>query len=95
VVQQKTREPARFELTEPTRVAVAAWMAKARLTSGSYLFPSRQHESLHLSVRQYARIVKRWVGLTGGNPQEYGTQSLRRTRATPPARIVVLTPIRS
>ncbi|WP_242467218.1 hypothetical protein [Ectothiorhodospira shaposhnikovii] len=25
VVQQKTREPVRFELTEPTRVAVAAW----------------------------------------------------------------------
>jgi hypothetical protein len=29
VVQQKTREPVRFELTEPTQVAVAAWMAKA------------------------------------------------------------------
>jgi integrase len=82
VVQQKTREPVRFELTEPTRVAVAAWIAKANLTSGSYLFPSRQHDSLHLSVRQYARIVKRWVALIGGNPQEYGTHSLRRTKAT-------------
>jgi len=82
VVQQKTGEPVRFELTEPTRVAVAAWIAKAGLTSGSYLFPSRQHASLHLSVRQYARIVKRWVALIGGNPQEYGTHSLRRTKAT-------------
>jgi len=82
VVQQKTREPVRFELTDPTRVAVAAWIAKAGLTRGSYLFPSRQHASLHLSVRQYARIVKRWVGLVGGNPQEYGTHSLRRTKAT-------------
>jgi len=82
VVQQKTHEPVRFELTDPTRVAIAAWIAKASLTSGSYLFPSRQHESLHLSVRQYARIVKRWVGLIGGNPQEYGTHSLRRTKAT-------------
>ena len=82
VVQQKRREPVRFELTEPTRVAVATWIAKANLTSGSYLFPSRQHESLHLSVRQYARIVKRWVALIGGNPQEYGTHSLHRTKAT-------------
>jgi integrase len=82
VIQQKTQEPVRFELTDPTRVAIAAWMAKASLTSGSYLFPSRQHASLHLSVRQYARIVKRWVGLVGGNPQEYGTHSLRRTKAT-------------
>ncbi len=82
VVQQKTREPVRFELTDPTRVAVAAWIAKAGLTRGSYLFPSRQHASLPLSVRQYARIVKRWVGLVAGNPQEYGTHSLRRTKAT-------------
>jgi integrase len=52
VIQQKTREPVRFELTEPTRVAVAAWIVKASLPSGRYLFPSRQHESLHLSVRQ-------------------------------------------
>ena len=82
VVQQKTGEPVRFELTDPTRIAVAAWIAKASLTSGNYLFPSRQHDSLHLSVRQYARIVKRWVALIGGNPQEYGTHSLRRTKAT-------------
>ena len=82
VIQQKTHEPVRFELTDPTRVAIAAWIAKAGLTSGSYLFPSRQHASLHLSVRQYARIAKRWVGLIGGNPQEYGTHSLRRTKAT-------------
>lgn len=44
-----------------TRVAVAAWIAKARLTSDGYLFPSRQHASPHLSVRQHARIVKHWV----------------------------------
>jgi hypothetical protein len=77
VVQQKTGES-----SSPTRPgSVAAWV-KASLTSGNYLFPSRQHESLHLSVRQYARIVKRWVALIGGNPQEYGTHSLRRTKAT-------------
>ena len=70
VIQQKTREPVRFELTDPTRVGVAAWMAKANLTSGGYLFPSRHHDSLHLSVRQYSRIVKHWVGLVGGDPQE-------------------------
>jgi len=26
--------------------------------------------------------VKRWVALIGGNPQEYNTHSLRRTKAT-------------
>ena len=66
VVQQKTHESVRFELTDPTRVAMDAWIAETCLTSGSYLFPSRQHESLHLSVRQYARILKRWVGPWAG-----------------------------
>ena len=61
---------------------MAAWIDKAALTRGSYLFPSRQHESLHLSVRQCAWIAKRWVGIVGGNPLRYGTHSLRRTKAT-------------
>jgi len=59
VEQQKTQQPVRFELTEQTREAVAAWIAEAKLSAGDYLFPSRQHQSLHLSTRQYARIVKR------------------------------------
>jgi hypothetical protein len=41
-------------------------------------FPSRQHESLHLSVRQYARIVKRWVALIGPEPPP--THCSRTTR---------------
>jgi hypothetical protein len=32
VVQRKTQHPVQFELTEPTRTAVAAWIAKAGLT---------------------------------------------------------------
>ena len=31
VVRRKTQRPAQFELTEPTRTAVAAWIAKAAL----------------------------------------------------------------
>jgi site-specific recombinase XerD len=38
--------------------------------------------SAHLSVRQYARLVKHWVALMGADPAEYGTHSLRRTKAT-------------
>ena len=46
-----------------------------------YLFPSRVHDCPHLSTRQYARIVKQWVAGIGLNPQQYGTHSLRRTKA--------------
>lgn len=82
VVQRKTQRPVQFELTEPTRLAVAAWLEKAHLRSDQYLFPSRLESSPHLSTRQYARIVHMWVETAGLDSSIYGTHSLRRTKAT-------------
>ena len=72
----------RFELTGQTRDAVAAWIVKAKLRPDQHLFPSRVKGSPHLSTRQYARIVKGWAAMIGLDPGEYGTHSLRRTKAT-------------
>ncbi|WP_327036943.1 tyrosine-type recombinase/integrase [Methylomarinum vadi] len=58
------------------------WINEAGLKSDQYLFPSRIHQSPHLSTRQYARIVERWVTSIGLDPAEYGTHSMRRTKAT-------------
>ena len=41
VVQSKTQRPVQFELTDQTRSAGAAWIAKAELKLDQYLFPSR------------------------------------------------------
>ena len=82
VVQHKTAQPVRFELTEQTRDAVGAWIAAAGLRSDQFLFPSRLSKSPHLSTRQYSRVVKAWASLIGLNPEDYGTHSLRRTKAT-------------
>lgn len=82
VMQQKTGQPVRFELTEQTREAVQAWMTETKVTSGNYLFPSRIRSSSHLSTRQYARIVAGWISLIGLDPHDYGMHSLRRTKAT-------------
>ncbi len=82
VIQRKTQRPVQFELTEPTRTAVAAWLEKARLRSDQYLFPSRIGRSPHVSTRQYARIVHHWVAAAGLDPSAYGTHSMRRTKAT-------------
>jgi site-specific recombinase XerC len=57
VVQRKTQRPVQFELTEPTRAAVTAWIEKAKLKPEQCLFPSRLSKSPHVSTRQYARIV--------------------------------------
>ena len=82
VMQQKTQRPVQFEITEPTREAVEAWIGHAGLTSEDSLFPSRVRSSLHLSTRQYARIVDSWVRQIGLDKAQYGTHTLRRTKAT-------------
>lgn len=65
VMQQKTQRPVQFEITEQTRASAEAWIRAAGLSSGDYLFPSRIHGSPHLSTRQYARLVHRWIGSIG------------------------------
>jgi site-specific recombinase XerC len=80
VVQQKTSRPVQFEITEPTRTALADWIRVSSLTSDDFLFPSRVRASPHLSTRQYARIVDSWVEEIGLDPAAYGTHSIRRTK---------------
>jgi len=82
VMQQKTKRPVQFEITEQTRSAVAAWIEQAHLSSGQFLFPSRLSKSPHLSTRQYARIVESWVESIGLDSAAYGTHTMRRTKAT-------------
>jgi len=81
IVQQKTGRPVQFELTGQTREAIRAWVEQRSLDTGVHLFPSRVHDRPHLSTRQYARIVNRWVASIGLDPHKYGTHSLRRTKA--------------
>ena len=70
VIQRKTQRPVQFELTEPTRAAVSAWIEKAKLRGEQYLFPSRVGASPHVSTRQYARMVHHWVDAVGDAPHE-------------------------
>ena len=51
-------------------------------TLADYVFPSRVDHADHLSTRQYARLVDEWVVGVGLREEEYGTHSLRRTKAS-------------
>jgi integrase len=51
VMQHKTNRPVQFEITPATREALNTWIWKAGLRSEDHLFPSRLHESEHLSTR--------------------------------------------
>ncbi len=82
VMQQKTGQSVQFEIIEQTRQAVSHWIRRANLSSSDHLFPSRLHQSPHLSARQYARIVESWAASIGLDRAAYGTHSLRRTKAS-------------
>jgi integrase len=80
-MQRKTQRPVQFEITEATRESIVVWVERCDLRSTSYLFPGKS-DGRHLSLRQYSRIVKGWVGCIGLDQSRYGTHSLRRTKAT-------------
>ena len=82
IVQHKTQRPVQFEITPATRDAVQKWIKRAGLRPEDFLFPSRVHTSPHLGTRQYARILEGWVEELGLDPADYGTHSMRRTKAT-------------
>lgn len=82
VVQQKTGKPVQFELTADVRASLLAWLQRRGGTVHDYAFPSRIDHAGHLSTRQYARLVDEWVDAIGLRRAEYGTHSLRRTKAS-------------
>ena len=82
VIQQKTGRPVQFELLESARASILAWLECRGGTLDDFVFPSRVDHADHVSTRQYARLVDEWVTGIGLLRQDYGTHSLRRTKAS-------------
>ncbi len=81
-MQQKTHRPVQFEITEQTRNSLSDWIKQAGIKLSDFTFPSRIHNSPHITTRQYARIVRHWVTEIGLDSANYGTHSMRRTKVT-------------
>ena len=81
VVQQKTNRPVQFEITADVRITLSAWLERRGGGHAEFVFPSRIDHSHHMSTRQYARLVDEWAAAIGLRKAEYGTHSLRRTKA--------------
>ena len=82
VIQQKTGRPVQFELTSDVRASLLAWFERRGGSLNEHAFPSRIDRTHHMSTRQYARLVDEWVTAIGLRRAEYGTHSLRRTKAS-------------
>ncbi|WP_174292865.1 tyrosine-type recombinase/integrase [Sphingomonas bacterium] len=81
VVQQKTGQPVQFEILDPARTSILAWLERRGGALDDFVFPSRIDHAAHISTRQYARLVDEWVTGIGLRHEDYGTHSLRRTKA--------------
>ncbi len=81
-MQHKTQRPVQLEINPATRDALQKWIKQAGLKSDGFVFPSRIHDSPHLGMRQYARILEGRVEELGIDPADYGTHAMRRTKAT-------------
>jgi integrase len=82
VRQKKTGRPVRFELTEQTRQAVDDYLNAAGKAPGEFLFTGRRGRDHNITTRQYARLVSDWIRSISLDPKQFGTHSLRRTKAT-------------
>ena len=82
VVQQKTGRPVQFEILDPARASLLTWLNRRGGSVDDFAFPSRIDPADHVSTRQYARLVDEWVTAVGLPRQDYGTHSLRRTKAS-------------
>lgn len=68
-------------LSKDTRDVLDAWVIKTGKKQGEYLFTGRSSSSKPVTPRQLSRLVKAWTAGIGLDATDYGTESLRRTRA--------------
>ncbi len=73
----------RCTLSEETRSVLESWIDGSVKKPRDHLFTTRaKGHSMPLTSRQLSRLVKTWAAGIGLDPGAYGTESLRRTRAT-------------
>lgn len=71
-----------FELMTNARSSLNTWLEQREGSVEDFVFPSRIDHAHHLSTRQYARLMDEWVSGIGLKREDYGTHSLRRTKAS-------------
>jgi site-specific recombinase XerC len=82
VIQQKTGRPVQFELLDPARGSILAWLERRGGALDDFAFPSRTDQTEHISTRQYAPLLDEWVTGIGLRREDSGTHWLRRTKAS-------------
>ena len=82
VRQRKTGRPVKFEITEHTRQSIDDYLETKDKNLNDFMFTGKRGPSRNLTTRQYARLVSQWISGIGLDASQFGTHSLRRTKAT-------------
>ncbi len=80
--QSKTGREVQFEITSRTAQSLAQWIMKSQITASDYLFPSSRKQGKSMSYSRYLKIIRRWATKLDYDSYQYGTHSMRRTKAT-------------
>ena len=82
VARSRRKPPVRCTLSKATAAALAKWIAASGMKRGDLIFPGRGgRRPRAMSARQMNRLLKIWVAEAGLDPENYGKESLRRTKA--------------
>jgi len=82
VTRFRRKPPIRCALSKESADALGKWITVSGKKRADYIFPGRRGRSSHpMTVRQMGRLLKLWVAEAGLDPNKYGTESLRRTKA--------------
>src|SRR5262245_29624455 len=84
VARFRGKPPVRCVLSKASADALGKWITVSGKKRADYIFPGRRGGSSHpMTVRQMGRLLKLWVAEAGLDPNQYGTESLRRNEALP------------
>jgi integrase len=82
VARTRRKPPVQCALSKATAKALEKWIAVSDKKRTDYIFPGRgTGRPRPMTVRQMHRLLKFWVAEAGLDPNKYGTESLRRTKA--------------
>ncbi|GAM57268.1 phage integrase [Vibrio ishigakensis] len=81
-LQQKTGSDVHFEITPRTQQSIGHWLFSSSLNGPCFLFPSSRRKRQSISYSFYRSIIRNWASKLGLNADNYGTHSMRRTKAT-------------
>jgi tripartite-type tricarboxylate transporter receptor subunit TctC len=82
VARTRRKSPVRCTLSKATAKALVKWIAVSGKKRADYIFPGRGAGRPHpMTIRQMNRLLKSWVTEAGLDPENYGNESLRRTKA--------------